>query len=58
MIALLSPILSRAHNNTNCLSLGERMLSETEALAIVDTWLSTPFDGGRRLRRIEMIDVG
>lgn len=48
--------LGRAHNNSNCLSLGERMVSEAEALAIVDTWLATPFEGGRHQRRIEMID--
>lgn len=48
--------LGRAHNNANVLSLGERMLTETEALAIVDMWLITPFDGGRHQRRIEMID--
>ena len=48
--------LGRAHNNSNCLSIGGRMVSETEALAIVDVWLATPFDGGRHQRRIEMID--
>src|SRR3990170_7914061 len=35
--------LGRAHNDSNCLSLGERMLTEAEALAIVDIWLATPF---------------
>jgi len=48
--------LGRAHNNSNCLSLGGRMVSEAVALAIVDVWLATPFDGGRHQRRIEMID--
>ena len=48
--------LGRAHNDSNCLSLGGRMVSEAEALAIVDVWLATPFDGGRHQRRIEMID--
>jgi ribose 5-phosphate isomerase B len=48
--------LARAHNNSNCLSLGARMVTETDALAIVDQWLTTPFDGGRHQRRIEMID--
>jgi ribose 5-phosphate isomerase B len=46
----------RAHNDSNCLSMGERMVSEPEALAIVDTWLATPFEGGRHQRRIELID--
>ena len=48
--------LARAHNNSNCLSIGERMVSETEALAILDVWLSTPFDGGRHQQRIDLID--
>jgi len=26
------------------------------AVAIVDTWLTTPFEGGRHVRRIQMID--
>lgn len=48
--------LARAHNDANVISLGERMMSGEEAVAIVDAWLATPFDGGRHLRRIEMID--
>jgi ribose 5-phosphate isomerase B len=48
--------LARAHNNANVLSLGERMLTPEEAIAILDTWLTTDFDGGRHQRRIEMID--
>ena len=48
--------LGRAHNNANVLSIGERMISEDDALAICDTWLATPFDGGRHQRRIDMID--
>jgi ribose 5-phosphate isomerase B len=48
--------LTRAHNDANMLSLGERMMTEAEALAIVDVWLATPFDGGRHQRRIDMID--
>lgn len=48
---------ARAHENSNMLSLGENLLSESEALAIVDMWLETPFDGGRHERRIEEIDA-
>jgi ribose 5-phosphate isomerase B len=48
--------LGRAHNNANVISLGERMISQSEALAIVDTWLATPFDGGRHQHRIDLID--
>ncbi len=48
--------LGRAHNNSNCLSLGERMIDESDVLGVVDVWLATPFDGGRHQRRLEMID--
>jgi ribose 5-phosphate isomerase B len=48
--------LARAHNDSNVLSLGERMLPEDLALEIVKVWLATPFDGGRHLRRIQMMD--
>ncbi len=48
--------LARAHNASNVLSLGERLIPEDDLLAIVDLWLDTPFDGGRHLRRIGLID--
>ena len=48
--------LGRAHNDANMISIGERMVSREEAVAIVDAWLDTPFDGGRHVRRIQMID--
>lgn len=38
------------------LSLVQRLLSTDAALKIVRTWLDTPFEGGRHLRRIELID--
>ncbi len=49
--------LCRQHNNANMISLGERMIDETTAIAIVDTWLTTEFEGGRHLRRINKIDA-
>lgn len=48
--------LARAHNNANMISLGERQISGEEALAIVDMWLATTFEGGRHQRRIEKLD--
>jgi ribose 5-phosphate isomerase B len=48
--------LARQHNNANALSLGQRMMTVETALAIVRTWLNTPFEGGRHQRRIELID--
>lgn len=48
--------LSREHNDANVLSLGERMMPMTTALEIVRVWLDTPFEGGRHVRRIELLD--
>jgi ribose 5-phosphate isomerase B len=48
--------LGRSHNNANVLSIGERMVSVDEMRAIVETWLHTPFEGGRHERRIQEID--
>jgi ribose 5-phosphate isomerase B len=48
--------LGRAHNDANAIALGARLVSAELALAIVDAWLDTPFEGGRHQRRIEMID--
>ena len=48
---------SRAHNDANVLSIGERNVSRELALAIVRVWLDTPFEGGRHLRRIRKIDA-
>ncbi|HEX5316332.1 MAG TPA: ribose 5-phosphate isomerase B [Candidatus Kapabacteria bacterium] len=51
-----SASLSRHHNDANVLSLGERMMTEDLALKIVELWLSTPFDGGRHIARINKIE--
>lgn len=48
--------LGRQHNDANVISLGERMIPLSLALEIVDIWLSTPFEGGRHVRRIQLID--
>lgn len=48
--------LARRHNDANVLSLGERLIPEGELEAIVRTWLETPFEGGRHVRRIQLID--
>jgi ribose 5-phosphate isomerase B len=47
--------MSREHNNANVLTLGARILKEDDAFKIVDTWLATPFAGGRHERRVEKI---
>lgn len=48
--------LARAHNDANMLALGQRLLAEDLVRSIVDTWLGTPFEGGRHARRIAMLD--
>jgi ribose 5-phosphate isomerase B len=53
---LRSARFAREHNNANVLSLGERMLSESEALEIVDLWLNTEFEGERHQRRIDKME--
>lgn len=52
-----SATLTRKHNDANCLSLGERMMPLEIALKIVKIFLETPFEGGRHVRRIEMLDA-
>jgi ribose 5-phosphate isomerase B len=48
--------LAREHNDSNVLSLGQRMIPEDLALEIVKVWLVTPFEGGRHVRRIAEIE--
>jgi ribose 5-phosphate isomerase B len=50
--------LARAHNDANMLSIGQRLVGRDDALAILDAWLTTSFDGGRHARRIALIDNG
>ena len=47
--------MSRAHNNSNVLTLGVRTTNEETAIKIVDTWLGTDFEGERHERRIRKI---
>ncbi|MDE7167852.1 MAG: ribose 5-phosphate isomerase B [Clostridia bacterium] len=47
--------LTRLHNDSNVLALGEKVIGEGYALKIVDTFLNTKFDGGRHQRRIDKI---
>ncbi|MEM6760235.1 MAG: ribose 5-phosphate isomerase B [Pseudomonadota bacterium] len=51
-----SAAMIRAHNNANMLSLGARVIGEGLALAIVDAFLNTPFEGGRHTTRVDMIE--
>lgn len=47
--------MTRMHNDSNILCLGQRVIGPGLALDIVDIWLETEFEGGRHERRIKMI---
>ncbi|MEM8998618.1 MAG: ribose 5-phosphate isomerase B [Bacteroidota bacterium] len=47
--------LAREHNDANILSLPARFIALPQALEMVETFLSTAFEGGRHERRIEKI---
>ncbi|MFW6140092.1 MAG: ribose 5-phosphate isomerase B [Acidobacteriota bacterium] len=47
--------MSRLHNNSNCLTLGGRVISSNEAEDIVEIWLRTEFEGGRHQTRLDKI---
>jgi ribose 5-phosphate isomerase B len=49
--------LARAHNDANILVLGGRLMGDTLALDCLNTFLSTPFEGGRHLARIQALDA-
>jgi len=46
---------ARRHNDANVLCLGEDTIEQAAALDIVEIYLSTTFEGGRHLRRLEKI---
>lgn len=52
---VFSAKMSKAHNDANMLSLGERVLGRGLALEIVDAWINTEFEGDRHSRRVDMI---
>jgi ribose 5-phosphate isomerase B len=47
--------ISSAHNNTNVLVLGAKVITAPEAVEITSTWLATPFKGDRHQRRLDQI---
>ena len=51
----VSTRLSRTHNNANILALGSRLTKKSEAIKLVNIFLSTKFEGGRHLRRTKKI---
>lgn len=47
--------LARQHNDANILSIPARFVPEAVALSMVQTFLETPFEGGRHQRRVDKI---
>ena len=47
--------LARGHNDANVLALGAGATAIDDALAIVEAFLSAPFEGGRHQRRVDKI---
>ena len=48
---------TRMHNNANVLCIGERVTGPGVAMDMADIFLSTPFEGGRHLRRVNLIET-
>ncbi len=46
---------TRRHNDANVLAMGEKVVGEGYALKIVETFLTTAFEGGRHQRRVDKI---
>lgn len=48
---------SREHNDANVLTLGGRLLTQSQAEDVLRVWLGTPFGGGRHQARVDKIMV-
>ena len=47
--------MTRRHNNANVICMGQAVVSEELAFEMVDTFLSTEFEGGRHQRRVDLL---
>ena len=50
--------ISRSHNDSNVLCLGQDLIDEQALRRVVETWLNTEFEGGRHARRLAKLDGG
>ena len=50
-------ILTKEHNNSNCLALGQKNVSKELSEQIVTAWLNAEFTGGRHENRVEKIKL-
>lgn len=51
----LTAELSRRHNNANIVAIGARIIGINTAVDIVETFLTTEFEGGRHARRVDLL---
>lgn len=47
--------MTRRHNDTNVLAMGAGIVGKNLALAVLDKWLETEFEGGRHQRRVDKL---
>ena len=47
--------MAKAHNDLNVITLGGRFIKPEQVRGILDAWLSTPFEGGRHVQRLNKI---
>lgn len=50
---VFSARMSRAHNDANVLTMGERVVGEGVAADVLKAWLATEFEGGRHAGRVD-----
>lgn len=53
---MFSAMMCRRHNDANLLVMGGRVIGADLAKEIVRTWLTTPFDGGRHQKRLDLLE--
>ncbi len=51
----VSATFARSHNDANAIALGARLIGIEMAKACVTAFLTTPFEGGRHQRRVDML---
>jgi len=47
--------ISRGNNDANVMVIGTKVVPDTDAIALVELWLDTPFNGGRHQDRVDQI---
>jgi len=52
----LTAYLSRAHNDANVLVMGGRVITEEDAFKLIKIFIETPFEHGRHIERLNLID--